>query len=555
MVACQENNQNSMSWTNRALIKHLVHSIHTCMSKIYSIHDISPIFMFYNKIFIRTTYKNTEINLDNLSKSLKAIYCLNNEGIINYANKIDVSIMSKNILDWDGIDPLGVYVEIHIPNDEISSVLEKFPDIKFMSYDDNSACIFQRYELLIANNIGITKVKAAIINDYLDNLAYINTVNIERLDTIGSLLGSFINHFYEYFNNMIINIAELGNCYVDYVDNGHIGMTINNELAYKVIELNETLSSEIFVFKMNTCKIIKIDTSNLPDIKSNTKASSVFFSKMIRTIAICASNLEHFEINYINEMDHILYLDNDTLKDMNIIFSRCKVILIRSKFDFGFNFWGINLSSFPKLVRFEFDNINDIKKIRINSTNTNVKHISLSNNVIPFDWHSELSILELHSMTISTDTIRMLPYTLHKINLMVQITSNLLFDISKFPCLCDLTLIGYSKSNHIINMFCSSENRQLKHLKFNDKVIMGFIDVPNLKQIAMDVNTITQETIDNIPHNIEDLSIQGNVSGKPIIDVTKFPHLGLLHLMNNIDKKFTLIGKMIHTVIGIFLVL
>jgi len=31
MVAFQENNQNSMSWTNRALIKHLVNSIHTCM--------------------------------------------------------------------------------------------------------------------------------------------------------------------------------------------------------------------------------------------------------------------------------------------------------------------------------------------------------------------------------------------------------------------------------------------------------------------------------------------------------------------------------------------
>jgi hypothetical protein len=290
-------------------------------------------------------------------------------------------------------------------------------------------------------------------------------------------------------------------------------------------------------------------------VKITEKESSLYFNKIISAISSLATNLEHFEVNYVNGMEHNIYLDSGTVKNLLKIFSLCKVVLIRGKFIFDSPFIAINLCMFPRLERFEFDNINETKKIRVNAMDTKLKRMVLSNNVSPLDLGKNLLSLELRNMVLTKDILRILPKNVETLHLQMTIKENFLFDISKYPELKELTLELALETKHKVDLYTSSQHVNLQRLKINEPVYVHVLDTPNLRNMYMNVYEIKQKTIDTIPKSVDGISIQGGVNDKVKFHVNNFKNLGLLHLMNGLHKKIDIVGNVVHTLDGIFLIL
>jgi hypothetical protein len=457
---------------------------------------------------------------------------------------IEIHVIRKDISDWNGTDPISVQIWIHIKDCMVDALIKEYPSVKFSYYNNGIYTLEQIYNLYVANSLGITQVKDRIRNCFMKHLTRTEIYQENQLI-------HFYSQFFEYVDNMVVATKDIWDDYDSFIDTGMTGMTIFNERAYEIPDFDSHLGSLDFMVKLKLSKVIKIDTSNIDGITSTPQESSIFFVKLIHSIAKCAMNLVHFEINYTLDMNHSLFLDEGTRNSMMEIFQRCNVVLIRGKFTFGDHPWIINLNHCPKLCRFDLDNIND-KAVRINASTNNTYLFSLTmcNNVYPLDLNKSLNFIEMKHCKLSKYVFSILSDQLEVIDLEATIQSGIELDISKYPRLHRMSL---NLKGHKLRLTTSQPHSKLKRLMVSD-VVTFHIDTPHLSQLMITSLKINQEMIDELPKSLEDLSFQGTVEGEPIIDTTKFPHMGIIRLMNDMDSHFHIIGDYHHAGKGIFLV-
>lgn len=526
------------------ILKKAIYDLNTCMDKILSIYDISPVFMAYEDIYIRTLYNGKAIDMTPLISALESIYCINNPGIVKYMDCIEIHVIRKDISNWDGIDPISVQFWIHVKDSMVDALIREYPSVKFSYYTNGIYTLEQIYNLYVANSLGITQVKDRIRNCFMKHLTRTDIYQEDQLI-------HFYSQFFEYVDNMVVATKDIWDDYESFIDTGMVGMTIFNERAYQIPDFDSYLGSLDFIVKLKLSKVIKIDTSNIDGITSTPQESSIYFVKLIHSIAKCAMNLVHFEINYTLDMNHCLFLDEGTRNSMMEILQRCNVVLIRGKFTFGDHPWIINLNQCPKICRFDLDNLND-KAIRINASTNNTYLFSLTmcNNVYPLDLNKSLNFIEMKHSKLSKYILSILSDQLEVIDLEGSMDSKTTIDLSKFPKLHRMSL---NLKGNSLYLSTSQPHSKLKRLMVSDVVTFN-IETPQLSQFMITSSHINQEMIDNLPKSLEDISFQGTVGGAPIIDTNKFPHLGIIRLMNNMDQKFHVIGNIHHAGKGIFLV-
>lgn len=520
----------------------IIRNAKACMEKVLSIHDLAPMFMFYDKIYIRSLYKYSQLDIDPLSTAIKSLYCIHNSNILTYVERVEVHIMYKALSMWDGTDPVPVYIFVDCARDNIDKFLNVYPNMHILEYNDDIVSLLLRFELLVANSIGINAVKQHIVSDFV--IRYQNCTNPL----------AFIVNFFDGFEYMYVKTDEIVKEYCDFIDVGEVGMTIFNEMAYTMANsFNDAVSSFDYYHKLNACKIIKIDTSMIEHIKSNPKQSSSFFARIIHVISKCANKIEHFEVNYTNDTAHMLHLSETTRNDMMDIISRCKVVIIRGKFDFDTQRWGINVTKCQHLERCEIDNINPAKHIFFITSLTSahkMSHISLYNNVVPFGFNVDVKkvIIDITNMPFTSYACSTLSSGLEHLEISAKIKNDIDLKLCGFPKLKKLHLNITCDKDCYLRVSTSSPQLALHDLKINKHVKLINLDVPNLHRFTWNEDDINDDVFAMIP------SSTNVVITKQMKQLDALQNMKKLRLLDKMYTKMIVRHKGIKVVKNIFIV-
>jgi hypothetical protein len=540
------------SGRNLALIKKAHHDFNVLGDKILSVHDLSPLFMAYGEIYLRSLSSVNLINPNFLHEALINLYCLTNPGILKYMDNVECLIYKKDLISWDGIEPVMVKYIINIPVSNMEALIEEYPHVKLYKIHNDMASLECCFRMYAANSIGLVEMKSNLYKNYIKNF-------FESYSQDGSKpwLEGFYATMFEYFDNIIANINEINSEFVDFIDNGMTGMSIFLKKAYEFDDIDTALSSVDFIIKLKICKVIKIDTSDLKGIAANEHTSSIFFAKLIHTIDQHANSLCHFEINYQQGMKYPIFMSDDTCNRMLSIFSRCTLVLVRNKFNFNNNSWVINLNKFPKLQRFDMDNLNHLNKmIRIGCNLKDMKLISmtLNNHVSPLLFNNGLLFLDIKNVLFSNYIFKIMPVSLEVIDVMGNLNENITFNITKYPRLTRLFLDLNGNNKFKMTVFGTEPHSSLNRLKVSNDVVMGDMTLTVMDQMFISSSCIDQVTIDKLPFGIGDISLHGTVKGSPILDANKYPNLGIVRLMDGMHEKIHVKGNVSSLSDGIFLI-
>lgn len=128
-------------------------------------------------------------------------------------------------------------------------------------------------------------------------------------------------------------------------------------------------------------------------------------------------------------------------------------------------------------------------------------------------------------------------------------------DISRFQSLSTLiiTMNPHTElSHHPVSIMTSVPCPNLRYIVFNGLVNFYDLAVPNLYSFMYKDNNVTQSYIDMIPKHVYDLGVQGETKEFPILDLSLYPNLQLLKLLEGIDKFFEIKGEVEEVVTGVF---
>jgi hypothetical protein len=201
-----------------------------------------------------------------------------------------------------------------------------------------------------------------------------------------------------------------------------------------------------------------------------------------------------------------------------------------------------------KLKRLDMDNVNVRKNIRIIAQK--VGTLIVGNNVTPIELHEDLYKLQGRHMTIKQHLIDILPAKLGVLDLAGTLDSELTLDIGKLPQLVRLFLEVKEKRFTII----CKEPHTLERLKINENVQLNGIVFSKLVEINIMSSCIDQKMINNLPATLEDMSFYGSVIGEPVINVKRFPLLGIVRLFYGMDKHIKIKGNYNLAYDGLFII-